>query len=169
MNDHAHLFAFEDDFVASLRCIPMAVRFKLDLAEVKLSLREWSRFTAEDRQLLLLQPCQSAEEISIYRETLVALLAERAHAAARPLPPGSVVDWTEADATPDGVRDFAHRVGLEPPSDDDWRRLNPLQRFVLLKLSRDNHDNVNFVPALKEFGLGAKPQASLAPLAAANA
>ena len=31
MNDTT-LFAFEDDFVVALRCIPMAVRFKLDLA-----------------------------------------------------------------------------------------------------------------------------------------
>ena len=32
-------------------------------------------------------------------------------------------------------------------------RLHQLERFVLVKLSRDHHDNLNFVPALREFGL----------------
>ncbi len=39
MNDTG-MFDFESDFVASLRCIPMCVRFKLDLCEIKLSLRQ---------------------------------------------------------------------------------------------------------------------------------
>ena len=38
-------------------------------------------------------------------------------------------------------------------TDGDWNALTPLQRFTLLKLSRDSHDNINFVPALVEFGL----------------
>ena len=44
MND-TQLFAFESDFVATLRCVPMAVRFKLDRCGIKLSLRQWSRFS----------------------------------------------------------------------------------------------------------------------------
>lgn len=40
----AVFFQFESDFVATLRCIPMIVRFKLDLCGVKLSLKAWSRF-----------------------------------------------------------------------------------------------------------------------------
>ena len=48
---------------------------------------------------------------------------------------------------------FAETVGVAPPGLQAWRELAELQRFVLIKLSRDNHDNVNFVPALREFGL----------------
>ena len=51
-------------------------------------------------------------------------------------------------ATPDVLFKWADRF-----KGDSGRRLTVLQRFVLLKLSRDNHDNVNFVPALREFGL----------------
>ncbi len=36
--NHTHLFAFENDSVASLRCIPMAVRLELDRSGVKRSL-----------------------------------------------------------------------------------------------------------------------------------
>ena len=66
MNDN-HLFAFEDDFVASLRCIPMAVRLKLDRSGIKLTLRQWSRFTTDDRRELLDTPCRSAGEVAAYR------------------------------------------------------------------------------------------------------
>ena len=62
MNDD-HLFAFESDFVATLRCVPMAVRLKLDRCEIKLSLRQWSRFTPEDRRRLLAAPCRTPTDV----------------------------------------------------------------------------------------------------------
>lgn len=43
------LFDFERDFAGSLRCIPMIARQKLDIIGIKLSLRQWSRFTREER------------------------------------------------------------------------------------------------------------------------
>lgn len=160
--DDTALFAFEDDFVASLRCIPMAVRFKLDACGVKLSLRQWSRFTQADRRALLLRPCGTGEQGEAYREALVRLVAERTAEAAKPLPPGTTVPWEQLQATPAQVRSFAGLREVRAPSDAEWRGLTPLQRFALLKLSRDNHDNVNFVPALREFGLLAPQPAEAA-------
>jgi hypothetical protein len=152
MNDTA-LFAFENDFVVTLRCVPMAVRFKLDACGIKLTLRQWSRFTRDDRQALLLAPCDTPREIGAYRERLVNLIAQRTGDVAKRLPTEGLVPWDQAEATPAQVSAFALSRGVRSPSDADWRRLSVLQRFVLLKLSRDNHDNVNFVPALREFGL----------------
>lgn len=150
---HDHLFSFEDDFVASLRCIPMAVRLKLDRIAIKLTLRQWSRFTGADRRDLLTSPCATADEVSAYRDRVVELVEVRAREPARPLadPPRPL--WEDAAHLPAAVSAFAERAGLAPPRPDEWRALNELQRFVLLKLSRDNHDNVNFVPAMREFGL----------------
>jgi len=37
-------FDFEADFVLSLRCIPMIVRYKLDTYGVKLKLAHWNHF-----------------------------------------------------------------------------------------------------------------------------
>ena len=152
MNETA-LFDFESDFVATLRCIPMAVRFKLDRVGVKLSLRQWSRLSTDDRQALLLAPCEASIEVREYREHLVRLLANQSQQDTAPLPAGSTVDWGARARTPDQVRSFALTEGVQAPSDAAWNRLSDLQRFVLLKLCRDNHDNVNFVPALREFGL----------------
>ncbi|MEO1182111.1 MAG: nitrate reductase associated protein [Cyanobacteria bacterium J06636_28] len=43
-----------------------------------------------------------------------------------------------------------HNVDI---SGDAWRSLTPAQRFALIKLSRPSHENRNFIPAMKEFGL----------------
>ena len=152
MND-THLCAFEDDFVASLRCIPMAVRLKLDRSGIKLTLRQWSRFTLGDRKLLLEAPCRTPQEIGDYRADLVRLVAERAGEEARPLADPPAPLWEAVSDVPDAVVDYARSVGTRAPRRRDWAALSDLQRFALLKLTRDNHDNVNFVPAMREFGL----------------
>lgn len=148
---HDQLFAFESDFVASLRCIPMAVRFKLDRAGIKLSLRQWSRFTRHDRQRLLSQACETPAEVEAYRDLLVNLVADRAQEAAKSLAEPPTDLWTQAQSLPNTIRDHALSVGVRPPTDAQWAGLTVLQRFVLAKLTRDNHDNVNFIPALREF------------------
>ncbi len=156
MNDTT-LFAFEDDFVATLRCIPMAVRFKLDLCGVKLSLRQWSRLSAEDRRELLMTPCDRPAEAETYRRQLTHLIEEKTGGGVKPLPEGSTVPWDQPERTPEAVKVFAASIDVAPPADLAWSGLTPLQRFVLLKLSRDNHDNVNFLPAMAEFKLYAGP------------
>ncbi|HEX7886397.1 MAG TPA: nitrate reductase associated protein [Phenylobacterium sp.] len=151
-NDN-QLFAFEDDFVATLRCIPMAVRLKLDRSGIKLSLRQWSRFTREDRRDLLETPCAGEAEIETYRARLVQLVELRASEAAKPLAELPQALWELAGEAPPVVTAYARSVGVPPPTALEWRRLTELQRFALIKLTRDNHDNVNFVPAMREFGL----------------
>lgn len=156
--NHAQLFDFESDFVRTLRCIPMAVRLKLDVCGIKLSLRQWSRFTRSDREVLLTMPCGSRTEVEAYRAEVVDLVTSRAGEAAKPLVEPVSRPWEDPRRVPIAVADFAASRDLSPPSRSQWAVLTPLQRFVLIKLTRDNHDNVNFSPAMIEFGLGG-PQA----------
>lgn len=153
MTHDNQLFAFEDDFVTSLRCIPMAVRLKLDRSGIKLSLRQWSRFTRADRAELLETPCATAPEVDAYRARLVDLVTLRAKEEAKPLPEPPAALWELVGEAPPVVTNYALSVGLSPPTAREWRRLTELQRFALIKLTRDSHDNVNFVPAMREFGL----------------
>lgn len=158
MNDNT-LFAFESDFVDSLRCIPMAVRFKLDLAEVKVSLRQWSRFTHAERRDLLRLPCATPNEVTAYRAALITLIHDRVGESAIPLPEPACQLWRQWHTTPDAVIGQAASGDLPAPSARQWAALSPLQRFALLKLTRAGHDNVNFVPAMREFGLAPSAQA----------
>lgn len=156
----AQLFAFESDFVSTLRCVPMAVRFKLDACGIKLSLRQWSRFTRGDRQDLLTASCESPAQVEAYHVALVVLIALRASEPARALVEAPCGQWKDAHTVPMSVVHQAQLVGLAPPSRSQWARLTELQRFVLLKLTRDKHDNLNFAPAMIEFGLAEAPTAA---------
>ena len=147
------LFEFESDFVDALSCIPMAVRLKLDTSGIKLSLEQWSRFTQEDRRRLLMTPCAGDAGIEAYRRALVELVALRANDVAKPLADPPSAQWDNAHEVPAVVADYARSVGLHPPTDRQWSALTRLQRFALIKLTRDSHDNVNFAPAMNEFGL----------------
>lgn len=149
---HNQTFAFESDFVESLRCIPMAVRFKLDTIGIKLTLRQWSGLSRADRQALLDMDCQPGTQVGSYRARLVEMLQRSGLGSVKDLALGLAVHPPEGPP-PEQVEGFARQVGLGGISRVGWDRLDALQRFALVKLSRDNHDNVNFIPALQEFGL----------------
>lgn len=150
--EHARLFAFENDFVRTLRCIPMCVRFKLDRCGIKLSLRQWSRFTLTDRDSLRMLPCQSEREAETYRSELAALVLARSAEIATELKTSPEPAWASPDV-PEEIRAFARPRGFHTPSQGDWSRLTTLERYALVKLSRDKHENANFEPALREFGI----------------
>lgn len=138
------LLAFETAFNDGLRCVPMAVRMKLDMAGVKLDLRAWVKFTEEERRELLDAPGGPG-----FRERARTLARERAGETPKDLPVPETFLW-DAERPP---ADLADRARAENVPLDKWPALSPLQRFALLKLSRPSHENRNFLPACREFGL----------------
>ena len=144
-------FKFEADFVASLRCIPMQVRFKLDTCGVKLKLHQWSLFNAGDRQALVDRPCTTPPEVQTYHDFLHAVICERSGETATDLAVDVSPPWTVVTAIPESVLIKVRSVH-QTLSLVQWETLSPLQRFALIKLSRSNHENTNFLPALEEFG-----------------
>ena len=145
-------FEFEQDFVGSLRCIPMVVRHHLDTAGVKLKLEHWNQFTQSERQALVDWPCRSKVEAQTYKTKLQALVTAKTGAPAKTLALESRPAWADSSAVPEAVRDkfVEQKVSL---SLAQWAALSELQRFALIKLSRASHENQNFMPAVKEFGL----------------
>ncbi|MBE9032033.1 nitrate reductase associated protein [filamentous cyanobacterium LEGE 11480] len=148
----SQLFQFEQDFVASLRCIPMQVRLKLDTCGVKLKLEQWNHFTLDDRQQLLDRPCSTIAEAQSYRNFLHDLIRQRTGQTAKDLAVDPHPAWLNSEVIPDSVQTKSASVDIEL-SLEQWQKLQPLERFALIKLSRSNHENSNFTPALKEFGL----------------
>jgi hypothetical protein len=145
------LFGFESDFVDSLRCIPMAARYRLDLSGVKLKLNEWSKLDQAARRALVEGPCGTPEEIDAYRETVSARVAGACGHRPSLLPDPVDRQW-EAATVPAQVREKAAAEGIAL-GDSAWKSLTVLQRFALIKLSRPGHENLNFRPAAREFGL----------------
>lgn len=145
-------FAFEADFVDSLRCIPMQVRFKLDTCGVKLKLQHWHQFSAPERQQLVTLPCSTAAEAQSYRTYLQQLVIHHTGAPAGELAVDPSPPWLNGTEVPASVQAQAQELGTTITA-EQWTTLTPLQRFALIKLSRPSHENRNFLPALREFQL----------------
>ncbi|MEL6938144.1 MAG: nitrate reductase associated protein [Cyanobacteria bacterium J06598_1] len=145
-------FGFEQDFVGSLRCIPMVVRHHLDTCGVKLKLDHWNHFSQSQRQQLVDWPCGSEADAHTYRDRLQALIVSQTGVPAKTLEVPSSPPWQQIDAIPEAVVEkFAQQQ--VPLTLSQWTALEELQRFALIKLSRPSHENQNFMPAVKEFGL----------------
>ncbi len=145
-------FAFEADFVESLRCIPMGVRMKLDTCGVKLKLQHWHLLTGEERQNLVSKPCEKGQEVEDYRNYLQGLIEAKTGAKAGELAIDPHPPWLEPSTIPNTVAEKAREFSLTI-TDEQWAALTPAQRFALIKLSRPSHENLNFYPALQEFHL----------------
>jgi hypothetical protein len=146
------LFDFEADFANSLRCIPMSVRYKLDTCGVKLKLHHWSKLTPTERQQLLEQPCSDEPEAQAYRSHLRDLVQAHLGEVPADLPIDDRPEWLNAAELPESVQRQAEAIDATLTL-AQWASLTPVQRFALIKLSRSNHENHNFLPALKEFDL----------------
>ena len=145
-------FAFEADFTADLRCIPMAVRRKLDLAGVKLKLQHWSELEDAERQELLAWN-DDPKAIECLRAHLLQRTSSLPAGQAKQLPrPDGTEPWQQTDQPPAVLTDSCAQLGLQL-RDDGWTELSELQRFALVKLSHPGHEHRNLPRALQEFGL----------------
>ncbi len=145
-------FAFETDFVESLRCIPMIVRMNLDTCGVKLKLEHWHQLSQKEKQSLVEMPCTTKLEADNYRQWLQDLIMQKTGSLAKELAIADSPDWLNSKKIPESLITKAAEFDLVISS-QQWSNLSPVQRFALIKLSRPSHENRNFIPALKEFGI----------------
>lgn len=144
-------FAFESDFVDSLRCIPMIVRYKLDTCRVKLQLSDWTKFNYDEKDLLAEMPCHTDLEIEIYTDYLNELVWKYTNTTPsllKNLDPAWIYAYVPAE-----VHERTQEWNCPVISASQWTRLDVLERFALVKLSRSGHEGRNFPRALAEFGL----------------
>jgi len=146
----ATYFKFEADFVESQRCIPMCVRYMLDICGVKLKLGEWSKLDAGYRERLALMPFLTASEVYEFRLFLIGLVVDSSGTPPTLMEPTPRI-W-DVPEVPAQVAEKAASFGVAF-SNERWVKLPWLQRYALIKLSRPGHEGKNFVPALMEFGV----------------
>lgn len=148
----ADFFEFEADFVDSLRCIPMQVRYNLDTCGIKVKLSDWNQMTTAERQALVELPCTTETEIQSYREHIQQLILQHTGLAATKLPIEPHPAWLDSATVPASIQEKAEEIGVTL-TQQHWAALTPLQRFALIKLSRPGHENKNFPKAMAEFHL----------------
>lgn len=152
-------FGFEADFTLDLRCIPMAVRRKLDLAGVKLKLVHWAGLEPGERQRLLAW-ADDAAAIEALRQWLLNRSETLPQGPARELPAARNEPWQQPwsgpEALPEPLLQSCLELGLTLRR-EGWEQLGELQRFALVKLSHPGHEHRNLPRALAEFDLLAEP------------
>lgn len=148
---HNRLFAFEADFSGDLRCLPMAVRRKLDLAGVKLKLVHWHGLSPAERQSLL-QWKDDGCSLKAMGDWLLGRSHSLPEGPAKALEPARACAWQQADTLPGDVALSCAQLGLQIDP-QRWACLDELQRFALIKLSHPGHEHRNMARALGEFGL----------------
>ena len=145
-------FDFEAAFVKSLRCVPMIVRYKLDACGIKLSLRAWNQFSISTRARLVTMKVGSLDEVQLYRNFLSEAILDVGEFVV-PIEDNAQPAWADLECVPEAVARKAKELNVHIDIQRGWAKLRPLQRFALCKLTRSGHENENFVPALREFGL----------------
>ncbi|AUX26227.1 hypothetical protein SOCEGT47_067880 [Sorangium cellulosum] len=144
-------FAIEGDVHGSLDLVPLAVRRKLDLAGLKLSLAGWQALSRAERLALCQLPVDTDEDIAVYAEVLRGFAA-RAGVALSPLAGAPVrrADWDLA-----GVRArLSARLGPGgAPDDDALGRLTEEERYAIYKLADPARGPEKLRALLGELGL----------------
>jgi hypothetical protein len=132
----------------------MVVRFNLDRFGLRISLEQWQMLPHEDRVLLARFPVEDDTEIEPnFDHALFEMMRTHANIEPEWFTPEDNPAWRDTAAVPDTVLNQAQLASLTAPSAAQWARLEPVQRYVLAKLSRKTASNHDFQPAMKEFGL----------------
>lgn len=144
------LFDFERDLYPDLKCIPMAVRYKLDLVGLKVSLTAWNRLSlGVRRQLLAGWPTDTAAERTALRGWLTNWLRTTSTQ-----PPREIVlehpPWEIRTHIPDAIAECA-ACCAPPLTVAEWSDLELLERVALVKLARSAHERDRVPQAITEF------------------
>jgi hypothetical protein len=135
-------FAFEGDVHETLQTIPLAVRRKLDLSGLKLSLAAWTALSRGERLAVCHLPVDSPADLEVYREALRGF-AERAGHPVTPLEEGPL------DPTSWGPGEVPSAIG-DRISGPEWAALSEEARYVLVKLADPKRSPEKFNLALGE-------------------
>jgi hypothetical protein len=130
----------------------MIIRFKMDIAGIKLKLSEWNKFSTEERIELALMSCGFNEGSVQYAGYLAGLIKKNTGRDPTSMEVNKSLAWKNLHSIPvtltEKLKEFNWNLSIT-----QWGFLTDLQRFALLKLCRPGHENKNFPKAMKEFNL----------------
>jgi len=143
-----HRFRYEAEFYPSLSRIPLDVRMKLDLAALKISLKDWLACSFEERAVLCHLPIDSAEEKQTFAAYLDFLCRKY---RGEPVEVTIVLNsflWNTSEV-PEAVAQKSascfNTVMLA-----DWQRWEPHQRYALYKTAISKSQPEAFTNILDE-------------------
>lgn len=144
-------FAFEGEVHASLDCVPLVVRRKLDLAELKISLAGWQTLSRAERLALCHLPVDTEGDLAVYIEVLRGFAA-RAEVDLPPLPGPRVhrAAWSSAAV----CAQLRARLGAaRDPGENVIDGLTEEERYAIFKLADPKREPAKLTALLRELGI----------------
>ena len=143
-----HRFQYEKDFYPNLERLPLHVRMKLDLAGIKLSLKQWLAFRIEERNAVCHLPVDYEDEKQVFKDYLNFLSRQYCHAPAQELPPMEPL-WEISDHVPALVRERSGDNG-KAVTLEEWNGWASHQRYALYKTAVSKSEPEKFFAVLDE-------------------
>ena len=141
-----NLFGFEEQEFAGLHWMPLAMRFRLDVSGLKLTLASWQILPVSERINLLGLPFEGKQQQVLWAFHLKNTLM--AHGLQEP---AALEQWIDPQTIiPGDVRGKLETCGCEP-GEEMWMDLKPIQRYALCKLALGKHAEWYFCKAFLEF------------------
>lgn len=155
LNVHAEaqqqFFDFEREFEATLDCMPMSIRLKMDMCGLKLSLDQWQALPRDTRRTVMDAQCENPVDVQRLSQ-FIELSMGRIGIVCPPRVPVDASVWQNPGQLPSQVLDALEAAKLPHLPKTAWAALSDLQRFALYKLTAKGPTR-NLRPALTEFGL----------------
>jgi hypothetical protein len=142
-------FKFEHEVYASLSCVPMAARRKLDRVGLKVSLSQWQELRRGERLAICHLPADLPEERAAIRLFVEEVVRDRSGAAAKELPIEARESADPPVAPAPSLVERARAAGVTL-GQREWDRLDPDERYALMKLGGGVEASHNLVAALRE-------------------
>lgn len=124
-------FLYEAEFYPTLSRVPLYVRMKLDLTGIKISLKDWLKFSFEERTALCHLPVETAEEKQVFRAYLNFLSQKYGGQPIVMTEPLSALLWSPTEV-PAPVRDKSAAC-LKVVSLGEWAGWRDHERYALYK------------------------------------
>lgn len=141
-------FAYESEHYPALSRLPLHVRMKLDLAGIKISLKDWLAFSFEERTALCHLPIETVDERTAF-SSYVDFLSRRYRG--QPAAVAALMDsalWQHTEV-PDPVAQKSAATS-HPVTLAEWRRWAGHQRYALYKTAISKSQPEAFEEILNE-------------------
>ena len=129
----------------------MSLRLMLDEAAIKLHLKTWNQFSADEQWDVALHRVETPDQRALFTQRVSELIVGKTHQLISQLEPlKRPAPWEITGAIPPEIMGRAKILGeeIDPLS---WKNFHTQERFALVKLAKSGHDSNNFLPALREF------------------
>lgn len=145
------LYPFESDDTLSLAIIPLSVRYKLDVCEVKLHLQQWQTLPLEERSALVAAAFATPTEVNACRALLHTLVDRHFGEAPTAHPLSGDEPWRDVSRWPQVVIDQCVREAQALPPTERWSAMDEAHRHALFVLGRSRHSQREFIAAIEHF------------------